>query len=234
MCCLDDCATLRPPLTLTALSTLAAPSSHPPAAQLEGLEIGVLINNVGMSYPGALYFEELSAHAPTLARDLVHVNVDSVTQMTALVLPGMVARRSGAIVNVASAAGIISTGNPFYAQYSASKAYVDFFSRSLARENAGRGVWVSTQSPYFVASKMSKIRAASLFTPSPETWAAAAVAAIGAPGGDADSTVPYAPHALQHAVGQALPRWVMTAYQMSLHKGLRARYLKKVAGAKKE
>ena len=114
-------------------------------------------------------------------------------------------------------------------RYSASKAYVDYFSRSLHREYAARGVWVSCQSPYFVASKMSKIRVASLFTPSPDQWARSAVAAIGAPGGDADSTVPYWPHALQDGVMLGLPRWAVTSYVMSLHAGLRARFLKKVA-----
>ena len=113
-------------------------------------------------------------------------------------------------------------------RYSASKAYVDFFSRSLHREYAPRGIWVSCQSPYFVASKMSKIRAASLFTPSPDGWVRAAVAAIGAPGGDADSTVPYWPHAVQDWVLRSLPRWAVTSYVVGLHKGLRARYLKKV------
>ena len=76
----------------------------------------MLINNVGISYPGALFFHELPAHAPELTREMVHLNVDSVTQMTALVLPGMVERRRGAIVNIASAAGRLPTGNPMYAQ----------------------------------------------------------------------------------------------------------------------
>lgn len=41
------------------------------AARLEGLDIGVLINNVGVSYPGALYFGELEAHQPNAIEDLV-------------------------------------------------------------------------------------------------------------------------------------------------------------------
>lgn len=105
-------------LTLPVASTpflLAASTSLAPAEGLEGLEVGILINNVGISYPGALFFHELEAHVPTLPRDMVHLNVDSVTQMTALVLPGMVARKRGAIVNIASAAGRIPIGNPLYA-----------------------------------------------------------------------------------------------------------------------
>jgi short-subunit dehydrogenase len=47
---------------------------------------------------------------------MVHLNVDSVTQMTALLLPGMVERKRGAIVNIASAVGILPTGMPLLAQ----------------------------------------------------------------------------------------------------------------------
>ncbi len=50
------------------------------------------------------------------------------------------------------------------------------------------------QSPFFVTTKLSKLRHASLFVPSPDTWAAAAIGCI-KPG--VASTVPYWPHALQ-------------------------------------
>jgi len=76
---------------------------------------------------------------------------------------------------------------------------------------------------------MSKIRVTSLFTPSPDQWARSAVAAIGAPGGDADSTVPYWPHALQNSVLQSMPRWALSSYFMGLHVSLRSRFLKKAA-----
>ena len=115
------------------------------------------------------------------------------------------------------------------AEYSASKAYVDFFSRSLAREYGPKGIWISCQSPYFVATKMSKIRYANLFAPSPDGWARAAVNAIGASGGDADSTVPYWAHALQDAVMQHAPRFAVTSYLMDLHHSMRSKFLKKVA-----
>ena len=103
---------------------------------------------------------------------------------------------------------------------------MDFFSRSLHEEYKGRGIIVQCQAPYFVASKMSRVRSASLATPSPDAWAAAAVAAItsGAPAG---STVPYWPHALQDSLLRALPTSALRAYVMSLHLDLRRRFLKK-------
>jgi len=54
----------------------------------------------------------------------------------------MIQRKKGAIVNVGSAAGEVSCGDPLYAVYSGSKAYVDFFSRSLNLELQHKGVHV--------------------------------------------------------------------------------------------
>jgi 17beta-estradiol 17-dehydrogenase / very-long-chain 3-oxoacyl-CoA reductase len=192
------------------------------ATELAGVEVGVLVNNVGQSYPGALYFHELPEHASPAG--MLHVNVDSVVGMTRAVLPRMLARGRGAILNVSSAAGRMPIGNPMYALYSGAKAFVDYFSRSLAEEYGPKGLIVACHAPYFVATKMSRIRAASLFTPSPDAWAAAS---LGALGNGAASAVPYWPHALQDAVVNALPTPLLRAYVMPLHAGLRRRFLAK-------
>jgi 17beta-estradiol 17-dehydrogenase / very-long-chain 3-oxoacyl-CoA reductase len=196
------------------------------ARELEGLDIGVLINNVGASYPSALYFHELEEHAPGLTKGMINMNVVAVTRMTAIVLPGMLQRKRGAIVNISSAAGRVPIGNPLYAEYSASKAYVDFFSRSLHYEYAAKGVSVQCVSPYFVTSKLSKLRHASLFTPSPDSYAAAAVASIGRGGA---SIVPYWPHAVQDWVLQRLPHWLLARQLVPMHLGMRKRFLAKQA-----
>ena len=87
------------------------------AKELAGLQVAVLVNNVGVSYPGALFFHELAEKAPGLAASMIHVNVDAVTQMTAMLLPGMVERKvGGVIVNIGSAAGRMPIGNPLYAE----------------------------------------------------------------------------------------------------------------------
>lgn len=98
---------------------------------------------------------------------MICMNVTAATKMTQFLLPGMILRKRGAIVNISSAAGRIPIGNPLYAEYSASKAYVDYFSRSLNHELAGSGVDVQCQSPYFVTTKLSKLRNPSVFIPSP-------------------------------------------------------------------
>lgn len=69
------------------------------ASTLKGLDVGVLVNNVGISYPYTKYFHELDDERVT---QLITLNIDSTTWMTRIVLPGMVERNRGAIVNVGS------------------------------------------------------------------------------------------------------------------------------------
>lgn len=66
---------------------------------ISGLDIGVLVNNVGMSYPFTKYFDELT---DSNVDQLIKLNVDSTTWMTRIVLPGMKAKKRGAIINMAS------------------------------------------------------------------------------------------------------------------------------------
>lgn len=191
--------------------------------ELAGLDVGVLYNNAGLSYDHAEYLHLVSDEQ---VAGIVDLNVNATTQMTRIVLPGMVERGRGAVVNVASAAGVIPCGDPLYAVYSASKAYVDFFSRSLHYELAAKGVNVQCQIPYFVTSKMSKIRRASLTVPSAATFARSAVNAIGSGGA---TVVPYLPHRVQHAIMTMLPLSLVSRFVLSHHHSIRKRALAKKA-----
>lgn len=95
-------------------------------AELSSLDIAILVNNVGISYKYPEYFDVYGENEKTLA-DMINCNITSVTKMTAIVLPNMVKKRKGIIVNNASASGRCPT--PLLTLYSASKAYVDYFSR---------------------------------------------------------------------------------------------------------
>ena len=93
----------------------------------EGLtdkDIGILVNNVGVAYDGLNYFHEDSEENMW---NMINVNICSMTIMTKMVLPGMLRKKRGAIINMSS---VIAMGpQPFMTMYSATKAYVDFFSR---------------------------------------------------------------------------------------------------------
>jgi 17beta-estradiol 17-dehydrogenase / very-long-chain 3-oxoacyl-CoA reductase len=134
----------------------------------------------------------------------------------------------GVILNIGSGAGRIPIGNPLYAVYSASKAYVDFLSRSMAVELKPLGVTVQCQAPYMVTSKLSKIRHSSLFVPSPDTFVASSLKALC----DGSSVVPFWSHKLQDWLMQNLPTWAVKAILVKMHLGLRRRFLRKLESKK--
>ncbi|RCV34212.1 hypothetical protein SETIT_7G142900v2 [Setaria italica] len=156
---------------------------------VRGLDVGVLVNNAGACYPYARYFHEVDE---ALMWNLIRLNVEAVTRVTHAVLPGMVERGRGAVVNIGSGASAILPSDPLYTVYAATKAYIDQFSRCLYVEYRSKGIDVQCQVPLLVATKMASIRNASFFAPSPETYAAAAVRCIGYE----PRCTPYWPHAL--------------------------------------
>merc|ERR1711948_149259 len=189
------------------------------------LDVGVLINNVGMSYPFTKYFHELKDGEVS---GLVELNVNSTVWMTRLVLGdettnGMVKRRRGAIVNTSSGAGRMTS--PLLAEYSGAKGFIEMFSKGLKAELAPFNIHVQCQAPLFVATKMSKIRKTSLTVPSPKDYARSAVAHIGYE----DSVSPYWSHALQLWFLRQLPEWVNIKIGLTMHLPIRKAGMKKEA-----
>jgi short-subunit dehydrogenase len=105
-----------------------------------GLTVDVLVNNAGFGLQGAFAALPLSRQL-----QMVHLNVTALTTLTHLLLPPMLERRRGGILNVGSTAGF--QPGPFMAVYYATKAYAVSFSEALADELAGSGVRVSCLAP---------------------------------------------------------------------------------------
>jgi uncharacterized protein len=121
----------------------------------EGVHVDVLVNNAGFGSYG------LFAEGDTLdALGMIHVNVTALTHLTRLFLPGMLRRKRGAILNVASTAAF--QPGPLMAVYYATKAYVLSFSEALANELEGSGVSVTclcpgpTRTGFQAAAKMGR------------------------------------------------------------------------------
>merc|ERR1719373_401001 len=116
--------------------------------KVAGMDVGVLINNVGMSYSFARYFHELKDEE---VAGIVELNVNSTVWMTRIVLgdesSGMVQRRRGAIVNTSSGAGRATS--PLLAEYSGAKSFIEMFSRGLKAELASYNIHVQAQAPLF-------------------------------------------------------------------------------------
>ncbi len=109
-------------------------------AHLDGRAVDVLINNAGFGTYGP--FAEIDAERE---HELVAVNVDAAVRLTHAVLPGMLARGGGGIVNVAST--IAFQPGTYQATYGASKAFLLSLSQALWAETRGTGVTVTAMCP---------------------------------------------------------------------------------------
>jgi short-subunit dehydrogenase len=102
------------------------------AAEL-GLQVDVLVNNAGFGTHG--HFADID---PTRDAEQVRLSCEAVVTLTHAFLPGMLERRRGGVITVASTAGMQPI--PYEATYSASKAFARTFSDALSAELRGTGV----------------------------------------------------------------------------------------------
>jgi short-subunit dehydrogenase len=110
------------------------------ALRAASIEVDVLVNNAGFGLSGPFLDND-----PQAQLGMLQVNVVAVTELTRLLLPPMVARRSGRILNVASTAAFAP--GPLAAVYAATKAYVLSFSEAIGEELRHSGVTVTALCP---------------------------------------------------------------------------------------
>jgi uncharacterized protein len=122
------------------LSDPTAPARVFEWLEQQGVTIDVLVNNAGFGARGAYAEVDYEIEAR-----MIQVNITALAHLTRLFLPGMLARRKGRILNVASTAGYVP--GPFMAVYYASKAFVLSFSEAIAEEVRNTGVTVTALIP---------------------------------------------------------------------------------------
>src|SRR5689334_2002816 len=116
------------------------------------IEIDFLINNAGLGDAGAF------ATSPEKRNDeMLQVNIVALTMLTRALLPQMISRKRGAILNVSSSAGFLPI--PEFNVYAATKAYVTSFSESLRAELRGRGLTVTALCPGPVHTEFGDVAA---------------------------------------------------------------------------
>ena len=114
------------------------------------IDVDLLINNAGLGDSGAFATGDAIRNEQMLL-----VNVVALTSLTRRLLPQMIAKRRGGILNVSSSAGFLPM--PGFAVYAASKAYVTSFSEALRAELRGTGVSVCTLCPGPVHTEFQEV-----------------------------------------------------------------------------
>ncbi|MBP0491644.1 3-oxoacyl-[acyl-carrier-protein] reductase [Pararoseomonas indoligenes] len=130
------------------LSDPAAPAALVEKVEAEFGALDILVNNAGLTRDGlALRMGDKDWS------DVIEVDLTAPFRLARACLRGMMKRRSGRIVSIASIVGV--TGNPGQANYAAAKAGLIGMSKALAQEVAPRGVTVNVVAPGFIKTAMT-------------------------------------------------------------------------------
>jgi short-subunit dehydrogenase len=132
------------------LADAAAVEATASAVEAAFGRVDLLVNNAGFGAHGR--FENIEPHRTA---GQVRVNIEALVALTHRLVSGMLARRSGGVINVASTAAFQPV--PFLAVYAATKAFVLSFSEALAEEYRGRGVRVMALCPGATATNFFSI-----------------------------------------------------------------------------
>lgn len=195
---------------------------------IDGLDISILINNVGLSHSIPVPFVETPAQEMT---DIIMINCMATLRVTKEVVPGMMSRKRGLVLTMASFGGFFPT--PLLATYSGSKAFLQQWSTALGSELEPHGVTVQCVQSHLVTTAMSKIRKASVLVPNPRQFVRATLAKLGRSGGAqnvAFTCTPYWSHALMQwfisrFLGERAP--IVVQINRGMHEDIRRRALRK-------
>lgn len=133
------------------LSRKEAPKEIYTELKAKKISIDYLINNAGFSRVG--YFHEIDWD---IQESMIMVNVMAMVELAYLILPDMIARKSGRMLHVASSAAFVP-GGPLQTIYFATKAFLVSFSQGLAGELEGNGVTSTVLCPGATASEFEKV-----------------------------------------------------------------------------
>lgn len=197
-------------------------------ALVDGLDIGILVNNVGLSHDMPVTFLQTPDKE---MKDIITINVMGTLRVTHIVAPGMAQRKRGLIITMGSFGGLLP--NPMLATYSGSKAFLQHWSSALGAELKPKGVDVEFVLSYMVTSAMSKIRKTSAFVPNPRQFVKATLRTLGLGGGSqgrAYTSTPYWSHGimqwwLENAVG--LLNVFTVKQSLKMHEDIQRRVFRK-------
>ncbi|KAG6369315.1 hypothetical protein JVT61DRAFT_9185 [Boletus reticuloceps] len=165
---------------------------------VSGLDVGILVNNAGKWHTLPSYFAETAEQE---IEDIVTVNIMGTLRVTHAILPGMIQRKRGLILNVGSFAGEVPS--PMISTYSGTKAFLSTFTSALADEIRPHHIMVQYLNTYFVfqVTKMTRFQKSSMLAATPAAYVHSVLSKIGLSCGAAlsdrpDTLTPYWSHAL--------------------------------------
>jgi 17beta-estradiol 17-dehydrogenase / very-long-chain 3-oxoacyl-CoA reductase len=191
--------------------------------EVKNLDVSVLVNNVGVNttYPTALV-----ETTPEEINSMINVNITFTTHFTQAMIP-VLSKRKSLVINLSSFTGRIPVG--MMSVYSASKAYIDAFSRALSAELKPVGIDVVSVLPHYVVSAMSGFKRANWMVPEGSSFGKATLDQLSA--GDY-SISPHWFHDLSTAAIALLPDALVGPQGLAKMKMVRGKLMAKAAKAK--
>ena len=166
--------------------------------ELELIDVGILVNNVGVMYDRLQYFLTVPKERQL---QIINLNITSTVLMTYMLLPQMVGRNKGALINVSSGASVHPT--PLMTTYSASKHFVDSFTDALQYEYSSYGIVMQAVKPFYVSTNMTYRGKPNFFLVHPDVYVRSALCMLGS----THRTYGYWAHGIFGVVGELMPGW---------------------------
>ena len=190
--------------------------------EIKDLDVTILVNNVGINTDIPELFLDITEEE---CNSLVNVNCNSALNITRAILPGMVSKKRGVVINLSSYTGQHPT--PFLSVYSATQAFNNAWSIALKSEYSKFGIEVMSLLPMYVQSNMTGFKKTSMFVPSARHFAKRIVNSIG------NGLLPleYSPvwtHSLVQNVMFLIPESLRQSYVRGQMTGVRAAVMKKI------
>lgn len=199
------------------------------AELVRGLDVGILLNNVGMSHSIPVSFLDTTTEE---LQSIININCVATLRITQVVAPILKQRKKGLILTMGSFAGWTPT--PYLATYSGSKAFLQQWSNALSSELADDNVDVHLVLSHLVTTAMSKIRRPTLLVPAVRPFVKSALGKVGLGGYQTapNTYTPWWSHSfmlwfIENIPGVNSPLTI--SINKKMHVDIRARALRKAA-----
>ncbi|XP_076859727.1 17-beta-hydroxysteroid dehydrogenase type 3 isoform X2 [Brachyhypopomus gauderio] len=170
---------------------------------ISSLDVAILVNNVGI-LPSQIPCKLLeTTNLEEKILQVINCNLKSMAKMCRLILPGMVERGRGIILNVSSGMAIVPF--PLYTLYGATKVFIERFAQCLQAEYKSKGILVQTVSPFGVSTSMMGYQKEDLMTFSAEAFVKSSLTYLKA----GDHSYGSVRHTILGSFFQNIPTWVL-------------------------